>query len=231
MRYKSLFWKVPLAVLGTVVGLALLLVVAVACVLYVPGLRAVALDKGVAVAHDKTGMDIEVSQLYLSPFHHSPMLFYRAWKGQKDLPLEVNIDSLFVGHRGQDTLICVHTLRLQANVLTAGRLAADTARQLVLARVVAHVGMAQVGHQVVRRRVRRPGRQLHAHSRLRLDDATFHSDSLIPAVGVDAIVGTLDVSSPRLIIAKGEYPLHGLQLYDARVGIDLRSKLMNDERR
>lgn len=203
MSYKKLFWKVPLAVLCTVAGVLLLLLVTVACVLYVPGLRAVALDKGVAVAHDKTGMDIELGQLYLSPFHHSPMLFYRAWKGREDLPIEVNIDSLFVGHRGQDTLICVHTLRLQASVLTAGRLAADTARQDSTAGLLS---LPIVVH------------------RLRLNDATFHSDSLIPAVGVDAIVGTLDVSSPRLIIAKGEYPLHGLQLYDARVGIDLRSK-------
>ena len=198
MSYKKLFWKVPLAVLCTVAGVLLLLLVTVACVLYVPGLRAVALDKGVAVAHDKTGMDIELGQLYLSPFHHSPTLFYRAWKGREDLPLEVSIDSLFVGHRGQDTLICVHTLRLQACVLTAGRLAADTARQDSTAKLLS---LPIVVH------------------RLRLDDATFHSDSLIPAVGVDAIVGTLDVSSPRLIIAKGEYPLHGLQLYDARVGI------------
>ena len=93
MSYKKLLWKVPLAVVGTVVGAVMLLLVAVACVLYVPALRKTAMEKGIVIASEKTGMDIDVGQLYLSPFHHSPMVLYRAWRGRTDLPLEVNIDS------------------------------------------------------------------------------------------------------------------------------------------
>ena len=57
---------------------------------------------------------------------------------------------------------------------------------------------------------------------LQLDETTFHSDSMIASVGVDVIVGQLAVRSPRLSLARGEYPLHGLKLTDAFVGIDLR---------
>jgi hypothetical protein len=41
-------------------------------------------------------------------------------------------------------------------------------------------------------------------------------------VGVDAVVGGLQVASPEIRIAEGHYPLHGLQLNDVYVGIDLR---------
>ena len=57
---------------------------------------------------------------------------------------------------------------------------------------------------------------------LQLDETTFHSDTMIAAVGIDALVGHLELNSPNLNIAKGQYPLHDLQLYDAFVGIDLR---------
>ena len=108
----------PLVLTGVVIGVVLLLLIAVVSVLYVPSLRRVAIEKGVVVAAEKTGMDIDLDSLYLSPFHHSPMVLYRAWKGQGDLPLEVRIDSLFVGHRGQDTLVYVRHLRLKAIVHT-----------------------------------------------------------------------------------------------------------------
>ena len=196
MKAKSLLWKIPLGVVGTLLGLVLLVLVAVGCVLYVPSLRKVALDKGLVVAREKTGMDIEIGDLYLSPFHHSPMVLYRAYKGEADLPLEVNIDSVFAGHRGQDTLLYARALRLKAVVKVK-----DESQKIKAGEFLA------IPIEV---------------EQLRLDDATFHSDSMIAAVGIDAIIGLLDVRSPELIIAKGQYPLHGLRLYDAFVGIDLR---------
>ncbi len=191
MKYKKLLWGIPLTVIGIIIGAALLLLVAVACVVYVPTLRAVATEKAIALANEKSDMDIDVGRIYLSPFHHSPMVLYRAWRGQEDLPLEVNIDSLFVGHRGQDTLVYTHALRLKATLLTSE--GTDTLTAIPI--VVEH---------------------------LQLDETTFHSDSMIASVGVDVIVGQLAVRSPRLSLARGEYPLHGLKLTDAFVGIDLR---------
>ena len=179
----------------------MLLLVAVTCILYVPSVRSAVIEKGVTVANEQTDMDIDVGQLYLSPFHHSPMVFYRAYKGKTDLPLTVSIDSLYVGHRGVDTLVYVHSLRLNAKLMTSGKpggLAADS--DLV-------GGLLSLPIVV---------------ERLQLDQTTFHSDSLIATVGVDAIVGRLDVTSPELNIAKGQYPLHELLLSDVFVGIDLR---------
>ena len=114
---------------GTVLGLALLLLIAVGCVLYVPALRKATLEKGLSVAREQTGMDIDLDDIYLSPFHHSPLTIYNAYKGKADLPLEVRIDSLFAGHRGQDTLICVQSLRLNAKLLTAQRSDSETVQQ------------------------------------------------------------------------------------------------------
>ena len=169
----------------------MLLLVAVACVVYVPALRKAAMEKGVAVAREQTGMDIDVGQLYLSPFHHSPMVLYRAWKGKRDLPLEVKIDSLYLGHRCQDTLVYVHALRLKATMLTS-----QGTDDLMSVPIVVE--------------------------RLQADETTFHSDSMIAAVGIDAIIGHLGLSSPGLNLAQGEYPLHELRLSDAFIGIDLR---------
>ena len=195
MKAKRLLWKVPLGALGTVLGLVLLLLIAVGCVLYVPSLRKAALEKALPVVQEKTGLDIDLGDIYLSPFHHSPMVLYRAYKGEADLPLEVNLDSVFVGHRGQDTLLYARALRLSAVAKTSGFSFQDSAFTAL---------PIEVEH-------------------LLLDDATFHSDSMIAAVGIDALIGHLQVSSPELIIAKGQYPLHGLQLYDSYVGIDLRN--------
>ncbi len=187
-----MIWKIPTAVIGVALGLVLLLLTAVVCAIYVPALRTKILHKGIVVANDKTDFDIDLGGIYLSPFHHSPILLYRAYKGQSDLPLEIQIDSLFVGHRGQDTLAYVRALRLKATAKTSE---------------VRIQNFTQMPIEVE-----------HLH----LDQTTFHSDSLIASVGIDAIVGLLDVRSPELLIAEGQYPLHGLRLEDADVLIDLR---------
>ncbi len=170
---------------------------AVATVLYEPSVRQKVLDKGLAAANEKTDFDIDLGRLYLSPFHHSPMVLYRAYKGEADLPVRVEIDSLFVGHRGVDTLIYARTLRLKANLKTNSRPIMGESEGVSIPPIEVDT--------------------------LLLDHVTFHSDSLIAAVGVDAIVGQLAVASPQISIPEGRYPLHGLRLSDADVGIDLRS--------
>ena len=92
MRTGTL-WRVPLVVVCIVLGAAVLLLSTVAVVICVPDLRKAVLDKGIVIASEQTGMDIEVGDIYLSPFHHSPVLLYRAYKGEADLPLEVKIDN------------------------------------------------------------------------------------------------------------------------------------------
>lgn len=196
---KKLFWKVPLAVTGVLVGLLLLLLIAAASVLFIPSLRSAAIDKAIAIAQEKTGLDLGIGDFSLD-VGESPMSIYRAYKGKEDLPVALKIDSLFVGHRGKDTLIYVHKLDLNATVLTAeshqhASISSDPSVISALPIVV---------------------------EQLQLDNTTFHSDSLIEAVGVDVILGNLSASSPELNIAKGQYPLHGLQLSDAFIGIDLR---------
>ena len=153
--------------------------------------RTEVLQKGVELANEHTGYDIDLGDLYLSPLHHSPMVLYHAYKGHTDLPLEVRVDSLFVGHRGQDTLIYTRCLRLKATLLTSQDADGFTAIPIVVERLLAQ-------------------------------QTTFHSDSMIAAVGIDAIIGHLELNSPELIIAQGQYPLHNLRLYDSYVGIDLR---------
>jgi len=191
---KSLIWKIPCVVLGVILGIVLLLLITVTVILVTPGARTAVLQKCVKVVNARTDLDVDLGRLYLSPFHHSPMILYRAYKGTEDLPLHIEIDSLYVGHRGKDTLIYVHALRLQGNMKKpeSGVSNTDfTARNIAV-------------------------------DQLLLDQATVHSDTLIAAVGIDAIVRHLDVRSPELNIAKGEYPLHGLKLSDAYVGIELR---------
>ena len=198
MKLRSLLWRIPLALTGVLLGIVVLLLIAVATVLYEPSVRQKVLDKGLAVANEKTDFDIDLGRLYLSPFHHSPMVLYRAYKGEADLPIRVEIDSLFVGHRGVDTLIYARALRLQAKAKTSSiNPSLSEAAQFIIPPIVVDT--------------------------LLLDHVTFHSDSLIAAVGVDAIVGQLAVASPQISIPEGRYPLHGLRLSDADVGIDLRS--------
>ena len=191
---RSLFWKVPLIFTGVIIGFALLLVAAVACVVYLPSARLSVQEKGIAIANEKTDWDIDLGRLYLSPFHHSPMLLYRAYKGEEQLPVHIEIDSLFVGHRGQDTLLYVQALRLKAL-------------------------LPKVENKNI------PGDLLSnpiAVEQLLLERTVFHSDSLIRAVGIDAIVKSLNVSSPALNISKGEFPLQGLRLSGADIAIALR---------
>ena len=193
MVFKRIF-KVFLALFGVLTGIVLLLLIAAASVLYVPSLRGKVLNKGVLVANEKTDYDIDLGRIYLSPFHHSPKVLYRAWKGEADLPLEIQIDSLFIGHRTQDTLIYIHTLRLKATALTSQ--VSNVKSQILNVPILVEL--------------------------LQLDQTTFHSDSLIASVGIDAVVNRLELSSPQILIAEGKYPLHGLRLSDADVAIDLR---------
>ena len=201
MSKKSLIWKIPCIVVGVILGIALLLLITVTVILVTPSARTAVLQKCVAKINTMTDLDVDLGRLYLSPFHHSPMILYRAYKGEEDLPLHIEIDSFYVGHRSQDTLIYVHALRLQGNVKKPkeGVSSSDlTARTIVV-------------------------------DRLLLEQTTLHSDTLIEAVGIDAIVRHLNVKSPGLNIAKGDYPLHGLKLADAYVGIELRDTPPDEE--
>ena len=175
----------------------MLLLIVVAIGLYVSSFRNHVLRKGIAIANNQTDYDIDLGEIYLSPFHQHPMLLYHAYKGKEDLPVKVEIDNLFVGHRGQDTLVYVRSLRLQAKLLTS-QLSTITNDQSPITNIPIVVDT------------------------LHLDHPTFHSDSLIAGVGVDAVVSELALRSPQIVIAKGEYPLHGLRITDAEVGIDLR---------
>ena len=191
MKNKKLLWKIPLAIVGSVLGLVMLLLVTVVCVIYIPPLRKAAMEKGIAIAKEKTGMDIDVGQIYISPFHHSPMVFYRAWCGKEDLPFELNIDSLYIGHRGQDTLIYTHYLRLHTTFQTTKGFSELKAIPIEV-------------------------------ERLEVEETTIHSDSMIASLGIDAIIGNLNVTSPGINIAQGQYPLHGLRLSDSYIDLELR---------
>ena len=201
MSKKRLIWKIPCITLGVILGIVLLLLIAVTVVVVTPGARTAVLQRCVKEINERTDLDVDLGRLYLSPFHHSPMILYRAYKGEEDLPLHIEIDSLFIGHRGQDTLIYVHDLRLRGCMKKPGE---GVSKDDFLARTI-----------VV--------------DQLLLKQTTFHSDTLIEAVGINAIVRHLDVTSPGLNIAKGDYPLHGLKLADTYVGIDLRDTEDEDE--
>ena len=201
MSKKSPIRRILRIVLGAILGIVLLLLITVTVILVSPGARTAVLNKCVKEVNERTDLDVDLGRLYLSPFHHSPMVLYRAYKGTEDLPLHVEIDSLYVGHRGKDTLICVQTLCLQGNVkkVEEGESCEDlTARTIVL-------------------------------DQLLLEQATLHSDTLVGALGIDAIVNQLHVKSPGLNIAKGSFPLHGLKLADAYVGIELRDTPPDEE--
>ena len=196
MRKKSLIFKIPCIGLGVILAIVLLLLVSAAVVLVTPGARSAVLHICVQVVGERTGFDVDLGRLYLSPFHHSPMILYRAYKGEEDLPLRIDVDSLFIGHRSKDTLIYVHTLRLQGNVEKSGK---DlTARNIVV-------------------------------DSLLLQQTTLHSNTLLSAIGIDAMVNHLEVKSPGLNIAKGYYPLQGLKLSDANIGIELRDKAPEEQ--
>ena len=198
---KRLIWKIPCIVLGAILGIVLLLLLTVTVILVTPSARTAVLQKCVKEVNERTDWDVDLGRLLLSPFHHSPLMLYRAYKGTEDLPLHIEIDSLYIGHRGKDTLIYVHALRLQGNVKKpgVGESSEDfTARTIVV-------------------------------DRLLLEQTTVHSDTMIDAVGIDVIARYLDVKSPGLNITKGQYPLHGLKLADAYVGIELRDTEEEEE--
>ena len=174
-----------LIVVGGVVGLVV-----------TPAARQVVLEKGVAIANEKTDYNIDLGRIYLSPFHHSPKVLYKAYKGEADLPLYIEIDSLFIGHRGQDTLVYTRALRLKATALTKSEIKNQKFEILNIPIVV---------------------------DTLRLETTTFHSDSLIAPVGIDVVLNELALSSPEICIAEGRYPLHGLRLNNADIAIDLRN--------
>lgn len=184
----------PCIALCVVLGGVLLLLGAVTAVLVTPSARTAVLQRVVTEVNARTDWDVDLERIYLSPFHQSPRQLYRAFKGEGELPLHIEIDSLYVGHRNRDTLLYVHTLRLRGRLEKAEREAESTD---LLSRTI-------------------------AVDQLLLDQVTFHSDTLIPAVGVNVILKHLQAASPGLIIAKGQYPLHGLNLADAYVEIVLR---------
>lgn len=194
MSKKRLIWKIPCIVVGVIVGIVLLLLVAVTVILVTPGARTNVLQRCVAEINERTDFDVSLGRLYLSPFHHSPMVLYNAYKGKEDLPIHIEIDSLYIGHRGQDTMLYVHGLRLQGSMKKPedGEPKDDFMARTILV------------------------------DKLLLDQATVHSDTLIDEVGINAILGYLDVKSPGLNITKGQYPLHGLKLTDAFVSVELR---------
>ena len=92
MSKKSLIWKIPCIVLGVVMGIVLLLLITVTVIMVTPKARTAVLQKCVEVVNDRTDRDVDLGRLYLSPFHHSPMILYRAYKGKEDLPLHIEID-------------------------------------------------------------------------------------------------------------------------------------------
>lgn len=139
-----------------------------------------------------TDYDIGLGRLDLSLFHQSPQALYAAYQGEADLPVELQIDSLFVGHRGKDTLVCTRALRLKGCLRTSVVNIQDFTRLPIVL------------------------------DTLRLEGTTFHSDSMIAGVGIDVQAKELALSSPQIILAEGVYPLRGLRLRDAYVGIDLR---------
>lgn len=192
MKRKGLIWKIPCTVIGVVLGIVLVLLIAVAVVLATPSARTAALHKGVAMANERIDLDIDLGRLYLSPFHHSPRILFHAYQGKEDLLVHVEIDSLFIGHRGQDTLLCVPTLRLMACMK------GDPESDLLSRTIVV--------------------------DSLLLEGATVHSDTLIAAIGIDALVGHLQTKSPGLNIRGGQFPLHGLILSDTFLGLELRPK-------
>ena len=105
MSKKSPIRRIFRIFLGVILGIVLLLLTTVTVILVTPGVRTAILNKCVKEVNERTDWDVDLGRLYLSPFHHSPMALYHAYKGTEDLPLHIEIDSLFVGHRGLDTLI------------------------------------------------------------------------------------------------------------------------------
>ncbi|MBP5538413.1 MAG: BamA/TamA family outer membrane protein [Bacteroidales bacterium] len=219
MSRKSLIWKIPCIALCVVLGGVLLLLGAVTAVLVTPSARTAVLQRAVAEVNARTDWDVDLERLYLSPFHQSPRQLYSAFKGEGELPLHIEIDSLYLGHRGRDTLLYVHTLRLRGRLEKAASRAEGATEESLAVRTDGRP--AGVNADKSTEDANLLSRTIVV-DQLLLDGATFHSDTLIPAVGVNVILKHLQAASPGLIITKGQYPLHGLNLADAYVEIVLR---------
>ena len=135
MSKKSPIRRIFRIFLGVILGIVLLLLTTVTVILVTPGARTAVLNKCVKEVNERTDWDVDLGRLYLSPFHHSPMTLYHAYKGTEDLPLHIEIDSLFIGHRGLDTLICVQAMRFQGNLHTDRTIVVD---QLLLKQTTFH---------------------------------------------------------------------------------------------
>ncbi|MBO7458574.1 MAG: hypothetical protein J6T80_04895 [Paludibacteraceae bacterium] len=81
MSRRSLIWKIPLALVGVLSGVVLLLLITVTTVLCVPSWRTKALEKGVEIANEMTDYDIDLDGLVvrfdLGIGIHAPYQTYR----------------------------------------------------------------------------------------------------------------------------------------------------------
>lgn len=206
MSKKKLIWKIPAAVAGALLGIVLILLIALTVIISTSKARMAVLQRCVTEINKRTSLDVDLGRLYFSPFHHSVKSLYYAYRGRGDLPLDMDIDNLFIGHRGQDTLLFVDALRLRgymqgdpdADLMPLTDIASLTARNIVV-------------------------------EQLQLDRVTVHSDTLLSSIGIDAIVDYLQLKSPGINLTRGEYPLHGLRIADADIGIELQEKTSEEE--
>ena len=113
MSKKKLIWKIPAAVAGALLGIVLILLIALTVIISTSKARVAVLQRCVTEINKRTSLDVDLGRLYFSPFHHSVKSLYYAYRGRGDLPLDMDIDNLFIGHRGQDTLLFVDALRLR----------------------------------------------------------------------------------------------------------------------
>ena len=182
MKNKAHFlWIIP----AVLIGLGAAGVITVAGLIATPAVRQKILNKGIEIASEKTGYDIELHRLYLSPLHQRPSTIFSD-------SVVIEIDTLFIGHANQDTLLYLDHLALSALPL-----AKDSTLSSIHLRDTIPV------------------------FRLALDNAVAHTDSLIEAVKIDANIGRLRTQSPGIVLDKGAFPLHGLHLADADVAITL----------
>lgn len=91
MSKKSPIRRIFRIFLGVILGIVLLLLTTVTVILVTPGARTAVLNKCVKEVNERTDWDVDLGRLYLSPFHHSPMTLYHAYKGTEDLPLHIEI--------------------------------------------------------------------------------------------------------------------------------------------
>lgn len=132
-----------------------------------------------------TGYDIQLHRLYLSPFHHLPATTMND-------SLVIQIDSLFVGHINQDTLVCLNHLYLNALPLTwDGSIFTIRLRDTIPV------------------------------NNLTLDNAVLHTDSMIDVCTIDVALRHLHLNSPGIELTAGRYPLHHLHLAQADVAVTL----------